>query len=142
METKNQESMVLKELECMQLDHHYIVPPHSPGEGGLYLGWKKELTVSILSASDNYIDAKILHKGKSFQATFVYGAPEHSKRQEVWNQVTNLASAADEPWFLTGDFNDIIDNGEKSGGVERAEGTFGAFRTFISRNDLFDIKHT
>ncbi|CAA7058695.1 unnamed protein product [Microthlaspi erraticum] len=46
------------------------------------------------------------------------------------------------PWFLTGDFNDLLDHHEKSGGPQRAEGTFGDFRTFVSQNDLFDIPHS
>lgn len=71
----------------------------------------------------------------------MYGEPDHSKRVEVWNAISSLRPAAGRPWFLTGDFNEITDNSEKKGGPERAEGTFCAFRTFLSKNDLFDIKH-
>lgn len=35
-----------------------------------------------------------------------------------------------------------MDNSEKSGGPERAEGTFGAFRNMLARCDLFDLKHS
>ena len=67
--------------------------------------------------------------------------PDHAKRNAVWNELTALRPQDGEPWFLTGDFNELIDNSEKSGGQVRAEGTFCAFRTFLSTNDLFDIKH-
>lgn len=59
----------------------------------------------------------------------------------MWNALSSLQPASGYPWFLTGDFNELTDNGEKKGGPERAEGTFCAFRTFLSENDLFDIKH-
>lgn len=59
----------------------------------------------------------------------------------MWNEITSLHPKGEEAWFLTGDFNEIIDNGEKSGGAVRAEGTFCAFRFFLSHNDLFDFKH-
>jgi len=52
-----------------------------------------------------------------------------------------LQSDNSTPWFLTGDFNEIIDNSEKCGGPDRAEGAFGAFRSFLSRHNLFDLKH-
>jgi len=55
--------------------------------------------------------------------------------------LTNLECADEEPWFLSGDFNEIVDNSEKKGGLVRAEGTFCAFGAFMAQNDLFDIKH-
>lgn len=46
-----------------------------------------------------------------------------------------------ELWFLIGDFNEIIDNSEKKGGLERVEGIFCVFRIFLLENDFFDIKY-
>ncbi|KAG2292282.1 hypothetical protein Bca52824_038951 [Brassica carinata] len=80
--------------------------------------------------------------GISFHATFVYGEPDHSKRIAVWNTLSDLHPNANEAWFLTGDFNEIVDNNEKSGGPERSEGSFCAFRSFLSKLDLFDTKHS
>ncbi|CAA7037002.1 unnamed protein product, partial [Microthlaspi erraticum] len=53
-----------------------------------------------------------------------------------------LAFSREEPWFLTGDFNDIIEYSEKNGGPARTEGSFCDFRAFISQNDLYDIQHS
>lgn len=44
-------------------------------------------------------------------------------------------------WLLTGDFNEITDNPEKSRGKERPESFFSNFRSFLSNCDLFDIRH-
>lgn len=90
METKNDESMVLKELEFLNMTKFCIVPPHSPGGGGLFLGWKDEVDVVILSKNDNCIDTKVTHKGVSFHASFIYGEPDQSKRHAVWNTITEL----------------------------------------------------
>lgn len=100
------------------------------------------MEVSVLSASQNFIDTRVTSKGKSFLATFVYGEPDHTKRNAIWNALSNLHPNPKGPWFLTGDFNELIDNSEKKGGQVRAEGTFGAFRSFLSENDLFDLKHS
>lgn len=119
-----------------------MVPPETPGSGGLFLTWKPDIKLTVLKATKNFIDTKITHKGVSFHTTFVYGEPDHSKRLAVWNEITKLQTTQGEPWFLTGDFNEIVDNSEKCGGPERPEGTFCAFRTFLSQNDLFDLKHS
>ena len=138
METKNPTEMVTKELHWLQMNNCYSVAPHSPGGGGLFLSWKKYITLNVISSSDNYIDTIISHKGNTFHTTFVYGEPDHTKRQRVWNERSALHTQG--PWFLTRDFNEIVDNNEKSGGPERAKGTFCAFRSFLSQNDHFDLK--
>lgn len=50
--------------------------------------------------------------------------------------------ARDAPWFVTGDFNDLLNNSEKEGGAERAEGTFIDMRSFYSEGDLYDLRHS
>lgn len=142
METKNTEEMISRELPWLQQENNLIVPPNSPGGGGLVLSWKKDVELTVLSSSQNFIDTRITSKGKSFLATFVYGEPDHTKRNAYWETLANLHPNQGGPWFLTGDFNELIDNSEKKGGPARAEGTFGSFRTFLSENDLFDLKHS
>lgn len=142
METKNPTDYVLKELHWFQDYNHIAVEPHSPGGGGLFLAWKKDVDLTVNQTSQNFIDTTIVYKGISFHATFVYGEPDSSKRLQVWNTISNLRPENGGAWFLTGDFNEIIDNSEKCGGPDRAEGTFGAFRSFLSQNDLFDLKHS
>lgn len=96
----------------------------------------------IRTSNHNFIDTYVTYKKQIFYATFVYGAPEVPNRQAVWDQLSVLALTRDSPWFLTGDFNEIIDNSKKSGGPERPESSFGPFRSFLSASDLFDIQHT
>lgn len=51
-----------------------------------------------------------------FHITFVYGAPEIPRRKTVWQLLTDLYSTReDQPWFLTGDFNEIMDNKNREG---------------------------
>lgn len=140
--TKNQDDFVTKELKDLNLEKQFLVSPITPGSGGLALPWKKVVDVSINSSNPNFIDSLISFKGKSFNGTFVYGAPNISKHLDVWTQLCDLSASRDFPWFLTGDFNEITDNSEKSGGLERPESSLSNFRSFLSLCDLFDLKHT
>ena len=142
METKNPDEFVEKSLAWMQFPSHLLIPPHSPGGGGLALYWKSELDVSILTSCQNFIDTRIKYAGKVFFATFLYGEPERSKRKALWETLSVFGENRSEPWFLTGDFNDIIDPSEKLGGPARQEGSFVDIRSFMAKCDLFDLKHT
>lgn len=141
METKNSDDMILKTLEWMHPDNYFSVPPVTPGGGGLFLTWKPDITLTVTKATTSYIDTFITSKGVRFQTTFVYGEPDQSKRAAIWKELASLHPPSSGPWLLTGDFNEIVDNEEKCGGPARPEGTFCAFRTFLSENDLFDLKH-
>lgn len=63
------------------------------------------------------------------------------KRREMWSHLIGVATVRDTPWFLSGDFNDIINNEEKKGGPQRPEGSFTDFKSFISEGDLYDLRH-
>ncbi|CAA7028387.1 unnamed protein product [Microthlaspi erraticum] len=142
METKNQSEFVMKELHSLAYTSSFTVPPHGHGGGGLALLWNQKVKLEVLDSCDNYIDTTISYKNQRFLATFTYGEPDHTKRREVWDKISDLGVARENPWFLTGDFNEIMDNSEKQGGPPRSEASFGDFREFLSKNDLYDIQHT
>lgn len=53
-----------------------------------------------------------------------------------------MNEARDAPWFVTGDFNDLISNEEKTGGPARPEGSFTDLRTFFLEGELYDLQHS
>lgn len=141
-ETKNPDATVLEKVECLGYHHHAFVSPFGVASGGLALLWKLDIQLEVISACKNFFDTCINYEGKVFYSTFVYGDPIRAERRQVWENITSLNCNRNAPWFLTGDFNDIINNSEKEGGAIRAEGTFGDFRTFLSEGDLYDLRHS
>lgn len=121
---------------------HTLVSPEGHGGGGLALFWKQEIEINTLHTCKNFIDTKVKAEGKTFYITFVYGEPDHTQRQRVWNEIREKVGDRTEPWLLTGDFNDIIDASEKKGGPPRPEGSFVEFRTFMSECDLYDLRYS
>ena len=142
MEMNNADDFVLQELKDLNYPNHKLISPHGIGGGGLALLWSQEISFTILSESHNFVDTVVEFKGINVNATFVYGEPDISKRLSIWNHISDIAEGRSTPWLLTGNFNDILNNCEKSGGPLRTESSFFNFRNFLARNDLFDLRHT
>lgn len=141
-ETKTPDDVVLETLKWMEYGSHKLVSPHSSEGGGLTLFWKKEIDVNIISSSENFLDTTISYKKKMFYTTFVYRHSDHKKRKAMWDELTNITSTRSDAWYLTGDYNEILNNSEKRGGIARTKGSFCDFRTFMLECDLYDLRYS
>lgn len=139
METKRQDEAVFSLYKDIEFVYHYTVPPVGLS-GGLALSWKKDVKLEVLSSSANVIDTILQINDKSVFVFFIYRAPQQQGRAKFWEDLSMLGDQRDSPWLLTGDFNDLLDNSEKVGGPPRWEGSFLAFRNFVSKNGLWDLQ--
>lgn len=139
METKRQDEDVFGLYKGSDFVYHYTVPPVGLS-GGLALSWKKEIKLEVLFSSANVIDTKLQINDKTVFVSFIYGAPNQGDRAKFWEELSLLGDQRDSAWLLTGDFNDLLDNTEKVGGPPRWEGSFLAFRNFVSKNGLWDLQ--
>lgn len=64
------------------------------------------------------------------------------ERASLWEKLTSLGEGRDEVWLVTGDFNDLLDSTEKVRGLPHWEGSFVAFRSFVTQAGLWDLQHT
>ncbi|XP_056859988.1 uncharacterized protein LOC130508476 [Raphanus sativus] len=139
-ETKSRRSYM--EYVVEKLGFQYLRSVDAKGKGGgLALLWKQSCEVEILQANSRVIDAKVKWQDHQFHLTCVYGDPVKSKRSEVWERLSRLGAERQGPWILTGDFNEMVDQSEKSGGAERSEKEGLEFRQLLSNWGLWDIKH-
>ena len=110
--------------------------------GGLAVMWKDSHQVDVLSTDKRIIDLKVPIGSTSFFLTCVYGDPVRSRRREVWDRITQMGLQRDEAWMLTGDFNELLSNDEKSGGAVREDSSFWDFRDMVQNCKLREIRHT
>ena len=82
------------------------------------------------------------YKRADFQLYLYVWCPWAEPASRRWNALISISTSRPGPWFLTGDFNEIIGNSEKVGGADRSENSFVLFRSFLSQCDLFDIQHS
>ncbi|KAJ9129217.1 hypothetical protein P3X46_033987 [Hevea brasiliensis] len=67
------------------------------------------------------------HNNVNWRLKGFYGFPEHSKRQDSWNLLTNLVRASSISWACIEDFNDLLSMEDKIGGNPHPESLFCGF---------------
>ena len=53
------------------------------------------------------------NKANNFSITFVYGQPDHAKREEVWSELKLIRNNAQSNWLCIGDFNQVLSHDDK-----------------------------
>ncbi|KAL7153226.1 hypothetical protein ABFS83_04G152200 [Erythranthe nasuta] len=109
--------------------------------GGLALLWQKDVKVELCNFSSNHIDA-VVHDGpgsRAWRFTGIYGFPEQQRRNETWSLLRQLNAQSNLPWVIGGDFNEILFNSEKVGGLVRSPSSIEAFRAVLAECTLVDL---
>jgi exonuclease III len=109
--------------------------------GGLALFWKERNVVKIQNYTRKHISA-VVHfpdRSKSWRLTGFYGNPDWTKRYESWTLLRHLKLYEPDAWLCIGDFNEIIDQNEKWGGVFRSENQMMQFRLALKECGLSDL---
>ncbi|KAG2330884.1 hypothetical protein Bca52824_002064 [Brassica carinata] len=126
----------------MKIGFHDLRTVEPKGKsGGLAVMWKHTCKIEVCQANRRLMDLKVSWKDKSFFMTGVYGDPVKGRRSAVWERLTRIGVFRKDPWFVTGDFNEIIDQSEKRGGAERSEEEGAEFRQMLSNCGLWEIQH-
>jgi hypothetical protein len=61
--------------------------------------------------------------GFGWRFTGVYGFPQTKDRHKTWTLLRDLYAQEDLPWLAAGDFNEILFQREKEGGLPTVPGT-------------------
>lgn len=110
--------------------------------GSLVLMWFESMKINIFSYSLGHIDCILDCDDKSFYFTGFYGNPKQSDRHMSWNLINKIASTHTKPnlnWLVGRDFNEILYDFEKSGGLPRNTSLIQNFRDVLSANALTSI---
>ncbi|KAL0407262.1 UNVERIFIED_CONTAM: hypothetical protein Slati_4040100 [Sesamum latifolium] len=96
------------------------------------------------SEHQGYIDvsAQLEDNQSWWRFTGIYGAPDISQRVDTWRLLTRLHAQSTRDWLCAGDFNEILDRSEKSGGPPRLNWQMRNFRTALTECGLSDIGFT
>ncbi|XP_061999325.1 uncharacterized protein LOC133716660 [Rosa rugosa] len=145
--------VVLSETHCTKEQHQSlrrsIGLPHIAHfdcverAGGLALLWDDSISVRVQDVERYYVDAYIQAPNEvEWRFTGFYGHPETGQCHLSGNLLRSLARNPGDLWVVAGDFNEILELGEKSGGRVRSQGQMQAFQDALSDCNLKDMGST
>ncbi|GMI67709.1 hypothetical protein HRI_000440200 [Hibiscus trionum] len=109
-------------------------------KGGLCLGWKPEIDITLQSYSRNHIDVIVKENDSMvWRITGFYGCPEERFRHTSWDLLRQLKSDQQIPCLVAGDFNELLFSFEKQGGRLRSERNMSQFREALDDCELCDL---
>jgi hypothetical protein len=109
--------------------------------GGLALLWSDEISVEVQNYSRRHVNALVClsSSGPKWVFTGFYGNPEPWKRHESWSLLKFLSASISLPWLCMGDFNEIMDESERSGELRSSRGHMMNFRETMDFCRLQDL---
>ncbi|XP_071905731.1 uncharacterized protein [Coffea arabica] len=139
-ETKNKKSVLNSVKQKIKFDNLFVVDPVGLA-GGLAVLWKEEVKVKQVLFTTFTIELLIVDSDTSLEwwCVCIYASPDASIRKAQWEVINRRRQIWGEAWVVMGDMNDIVSQGEKWGGRDRADNSFNTFRAFINNNELVDI---
>jgi hypothetical protein len=69
----------------------------------------------------------------------IYGESKSEEKDKTWELLRLLKTKFNLPWIVCGDFNEILFNYEKEGGIPRAEHCMEKFRQALEDFELHDL---
>ena len=116
-ETKASEDS-LKKLACsIGFSEHLIVGAKGKA-GGIGLFWLNTVSAEIVEFDSRTIAITVQDEFCSWSLIGFYGPPYQAKRRKVWSNLHALLQSLNEPWMCFGDFNVVVEDSEKEGGIQ------------------------
>ena len=103
--------------------------------GGLCLFWSNAIDVQVLEFDSRTIAITVRDEFCLWSLIGFYGPPYQAKRRKAWCNLNALLRSLNGPWMCFGDFNCVVSESEKQGGVRGSPST----PTFL-KDLLFDLE--
>ncbi|XP_057760091.1 uncharacterized protein LOC130980424 [Arachis stenosperma] len=109
--------------------------------GGLAVMWDSSIVLEVSSMSLNHIDmrVKVAEAGQQWRVTGFYGNSDAANKQKSWDLLSSLGKSQNMPWLVFGDFNQILEQKEKTGGLSVSYSQMKGFQEVLQMNQLLDL---
>ncbi|XP_061354076.1 uncharacterized protein LOC133298753 [Gastrolobium bilobum] len=97
---------------------NFIISDAIGYSGGIWVVWDPgDVNVTLIRKQNQFIHVWVEFPGKAgFFWTAVYASPQEENRRLLWEELKHIGRTMNEPWMLTGDFNEIVSGAEKKRG--------------------------
>lgn len=99
------------------------------------------LSISVWEFSNHSITLEVNSGNQKWLCSGIYASPNATSRELFWQHLCNLSLSIISPWFLVGDWNEILLPGEQKGCIFSASRA-AAFWNVLDTCGLLDINTT
>nr|XP_009624556.1 uncharacterized protein LOC104115591 [Nicotiana tomentosiformis] len=109
--------------------------------GKIWLFLDRVVEWELLNDTEQHVTIKVYHKdiGKHIIITFIYAKCSSLERLELWDNLYNIANDMELPWVVGGDFNVILSEEEKIGGLPVYPSEYEDFTFCVNSSGLIDL---
>ncbi|XP_060182106.1 uncharacterized protein LOC132611743 [Lycium barbarum] len=109
--------------------------------GKIWVFVEEEYQVETQMDTEQLLSLKLTHLvgGQEVVITMVYANTDRTTRVALWNDLFHISCTIDSPWLVGGDFNVIVDEIEKYGGLEVPFVEVEDFNQCINLCQLMDL---
>lgn len=108
--------------------------------GGLAIFWKRHVNCQVDGYSRNHIDVVFAEANNAgWRLTYYYGFPERARRNLLWDFLIQLSNLSQLPWYVWGDFNDLLYAADKIGNTSFPLSLMEGVRIAINECRLSEI---
>ncbi|XP_074296875.1 uncharacterized protein LOC141627532 [Silene latifolia] len=114
-------------------DEHY--------NGRIWILWNpRTVLANILAVGAQFLHLSLLHlvTGKVYYITVVYAFNVASDRRDLWRALEQLSGSVDGPWVCMGDFNVVLNSGERKGSIHQNLAEMKEFSDCLDECQLVD----
>lgn len=82
--------------------------------GGIWILWNNDVRVNFIDDMAQAVSFDVGYDNKNWKMTVVYGSPNPTNRERLWDYLRACSSQFQGAWVVGGDFNEIACSSEKS----------------------------
>ncbi|XP_050238207.1 uncharacterized protein LOC126687693 [Mercurialis annua] len=108
--------------------------------GGIWICYKVDVGVNYVFKSSQVMHCDVSCEGKKFMCSFIYGMNDADGRKQLWRDLFSISKENDSPLIVLGDFNAILSNADRCGGILANQKQCEDFQNFLTEANLNELK--
>jgi hypothetical protein len=144
-ETKFLRSDFTKKTNAFGLPNNFVVDctiTNRNRRGGIAMLWNNSVNINVIGFNNNMIDCYVEGDNidNNWRATGIYGYPKHHQKHLTCELISQLYQSNNhDKWLLFGDFNLIMNSGEKQGGRDNHHNIINLAHNTLNDCNLVDL---